>query len=147
MSGQMSVMKAGVVLGVMVSAVVVAGCGSPPATPPEAPSSSSTAGPATSSAAESSAGAAVGPVVNITIAAGTVTPTNAEVDAGVGHPIVLEVTSDATDSLHVHSIPEQVFDVQPRAGQRFEFTVDIPGRVDVELHDLNRTVVTFAVTP
>lgn len=142
----MSMMKAGVVLGVLVSAVV-AGCGSPTATPPEAPSSSSTAGPATSSASESSAGAAVGPVVNITIAAGTVTPTNAEFDAGVGQPIVLEVTSDATDSLHVHSIPERVFDVQPRAGQRFEFTVDIPGRVDVELHDLNRTVVTFAVTP
>lgn len=142
----MSMMKADVVLGVLVSAVV-AGCGSPAATPPEAPSSSSTAGPATSSASESSAGAAVGPVVNITIAAGTVTPTNAQVDAGVGQPIVLEVTSDATDSLHVHSIPERVFDVQPRAGQRFEFTVDIPGRVDVELHDLNRTVVTFAVTP
>lgn len=142
----MSMMKAGVVLGVLVSAVV-AGCGSPTATPPEAPSSSSTAGPATSSASKSPAGAAVGPVVNITIAAGIVTPTNAEFDAGVGQPIVLEVTSDATDSLHVHSIPERVFDVQPRAGQRFEFTVDIPGRVDVELHDLNRTVVTFAVTP
>lgn len=139
-------MKAGLVLGVLVSAVAVAGCGSPPATPPAESSSESTAA-ATPPAAEPAQSPAAGPVVNITIAGGTVTPTNAEVEARVGQPIVLEVSSDATDSLHVHSVPERVFDVQPRAGQRFEFTVDIPGRVDVELHDLNRTVVTFAVTP
>ena len=142
----MAPMKAVLLLSIPVSAVAVAGCGSPPAAP-SATSSSESVAAATSAAVESAPAAAAGPVVNITIAAGTVTPTNAEVDAGVGAPIVLEVTSDATDSLHVHSIPERVFDVQPRAGQRFEFTVDIPGRVDVELHDLNRTVVTFAVTP
>ena len=142
----MSSVKPGFVLGVVVSAVAVAGCGSPPAAPPEVSASESTAA-ATSSATEPAPSPAAGPVVAVTIAGGTVTPTNAEVDARVGQPIVLEVSSDATDSLHVHSVPERVFDVQPRAGQRFEFTVDIPGRVDVELHDLNRTVVTFAVTP
>lgn len=142
----MSSVKRGFVLGVAVSAVAVAGCGSPPVAPPAVSASESTAA-ATSSAAGPAPSPAAGPVVDVTIAAGTVTPTNAEVDARVGQPIVLEVTSDATDSLHVHSVPERVFDVQPRAGQRFEFTVDIPGRVDVELHDLNRTVVTFAVTP
>lgn len=139
-------MKPGLVLCVVVSAVAAAGCGSPPAAPPAVSSGGSTAA-ATSSAAEPAPSPAAGPVVDVTIAAGTVTPTNAEVDARVGQPIVLEVTSDATDSLHVHSVPERVFDVQPRAAQRFEFTVNIPGRVDVELHDLNRTVVTFAVTP
>ena len=142
----MSSVKPGFVLGVVVSAVAVAGCGSPPAAPPEVSASESTAA-ATSSATEPAPSPAAGPVIDVTIAAGTVTPTNTEVDARIGQPIVLEVTSDAIDSLHVHSVPERVFDVQPRAGQRFEFTVDIPGRVDVELHDLNRTVVTFAVTP
>ena len=139
----MSPMKAHVVPAMLIAAVAVAGCGSAPS---PVSSSKSTAA-ATSSAAESSPGPAAGPVVNVTIAAGAVTPTNAEVGAAVGQPIVLEVNSDATDSLHVHSTPERVFDVQPRAGQRFEFTVDSPGRVDVELHDLNRTVVTFAVRP
>ena len=139
-------MKPAFVLGMWVSVVAVAGCGSPPAAPPAVSASESTAA-ATSSATEPAPSPAAGPVVDVTIAGGTVTPTNAEVDARVGQPIVLEVSSDATDSLHVHSVPERVFDVQPRAGQRFEFTVDIPGRVDVELHDLNRTVVTFAVTP
>ena len=142
----MSSTKAGVVLGVIVAAVAVAGCGSPPATPPGASSIESTAA-TTPPASKSSPGAATGPVVNVTIAGGTVTPTNAEVEAEVGAPIVLEVSSDAADSIHVHSIPERVFDVQPQPGQRFEFTVGIPGRVDVELHELNRTVVTFTVRP
>ena len=142
----MSLTKAGVVLGVIVAAVAVAGCGSPPATPPGASSIESTAA-ATPSASKSSPGAATGPVVNVTIAGGTVTPTNAEVEAEVGQLIVLEVNSNAADSIHVHSIPERVFDVQPQPGQRFEFTVGIPGRVDVELHELNRTVVTFTVRP
>jgi len=139
-------MKAGFVLCVLMSAVVAAGCGSGPATPATSSSTEPTAA-AAPSAATSPPSEAAGPVVNVTIAAGVVTPTNAEVEARVGQPIVLEVSSDATDSIHVHSIPERVFDVQPLPGQRFEFTVGIPGRVDVELHDLNRTVVTIAVTP
>jgi hypothetical protein len=76
-----------------------------------------------------------------------VTPTNAEAQAEAGQPIVLQVTSDAVDSLHVHSVPEHVFDVAATPAQRFEFTVDIPGRVAVELHDLHVTVVTIEVRP
>ena len=87
------------------------------------------------------------PVITATIAAGSVTPTNAQAEAAVGQPIILAVSSDVADSIHVHSIPEHVFEVQPRPAQRFEFTVDVPGSVDVELHDLNRTIVTIAVRP
>ncbi len=86
-------------------------------------------------------------VIDIAIADGVVTPTNAEVQAAVGQPIVLQVSSDAADSLHVHSTPEQSFEVQARPGQRFEFSVQVPGRVDVELHNLHRTVVTIEVMP
>ena len=142
----MTPMNAVFVLGVVVSAVVTAGCGSPPAAPTGSLSAETTAA-AAPSAATSPPSAAAGPVVDVTIAAGVVTPTNAEVDAAVGQPIVLDVSSDAADTIHVHSIPERVFDVQPLPGQRFEFSVGIPGRVDVELHDLNRTVVTIAIRP
>ena len=38
-------------------------------------------------------------------------------------------------------------DVAAAADPRFEFTVDIPGRVAVELHDLHVTVVTNEVRP
>ena len=88
-----------------------------------------------------------GTVIGVGIAGGAVTPTNAEAEAVAGQPIVLEVSSDAPDSIHVHSVPEHVFEVQPRPDQRFEFTVDIPGQVDVELHELNRTIVTIKVRP
>ncbi|WNG92218.1 hypothetical protein [Mycobacterium sp. ITM-2016-00318] len=85
--------------------------------------------------------------MDITIAGDQVTPTNDQARAVAGEPIVLEVSSDVVDVLHVHSVPEQKFDVEARPDQRFEFTVEVPGRVDVELHDLHRTVVTFEVLP
>ncbi|MCX5042170.1 hypothetical protein OG921_03055 [Aldersonia sp. NBC_00410] len=84
--------------------------------------------------------------VDITIANGSVTPTNAQLKAVVGQPIVLRVTSDAEDELHVHSVPDHEFTVEPRAGQSFEFDVTVPGRVEVELHELGRTVATIDVT-
>lgn len=142
----MSPMKAVWPLMVVTAAIMAAGCGSGPAET----LSSSSAAPAVASAPPEATGSPsppVGPVIPVTIAAGAVTPTNAQADAVVGQPIVLEVSSDAADSIHVHSIPEHVFAVQPQPGQRFEFTVEVPGSVDVELHDLNRTIVTIAVRP
>jgi hypothetical protein len=126
------------------AAVFAPGCGSGPAT--KGPSSAEQSASATS-AADSPPSQAAGPIIDVTIAAGAVTPTNAQAEAVVGQPIALVVSSDAADSIHVHSIPEHVFDVQPQPGQRFEFTVQVPGSVDVELHDLHRTIVTIAVRP
>lgn len=123
----------------------VAACSSAPS-----PSDSPSAAPspsAQSPATASSTSAEAGTIIDVTIANGAVTPTNAEVQAVTGQPIVLQVSSDAADSLHVHSVPEHVFDIAAGLGQRFEFTVDIPGRVAVELHDLHVTVVTIEVRP
>jgi hypothetical protein len=47
---------------------------------------------------------AAGLDVNVTIANGQVTPTNATLQAKVGKPITFHVTSDPTDELHVHSL-------------------------------------------
>ncbi len=127
--------------------VAVAGCQSTPS--PDGPDSTqkptSPAAPGASTTSADSAAPAT--VIDITIADGVVTPTNAQVQSVVGQPIVLAVSSDETDSLHVHSVPEQSFEVQARPDQRFEFTVEIPGRVGVELHNLHRTVVTIEVMP
>jgi hypothetical protein len=95
----------------------------------------------------SSASSDAGTVIDVFVDKGVATPINAEAQAVAGQPIVLQVTSDAVDSLHVHSVPEHVFDVAAAPDQRFEFTVDIPGRVAVELHDLHVTVVTIEVRP
>ncbi len=84
-------------------------------------------------------------VVKVTIKGGQVTPTNARETASVGQPIVFQVDSDAADQLHVHSNPEHEFTVEPKPGQSFQFTVAVPGNVDVELHELNRTIATIQV--
>ena len=132
---------------VAVSAAVAA-CGTPSqpstATTTQAPASETAFGTPSSTSAPTPSPQTV---FDITIAGGEVTPTNAQAHAVAGEPIVLEVSSDVVDVLHVHSVPEQRFDVEARPDQRFEFTVEVPGSVDVELHDLHRTVVTFEVVP
>jgi hypothetical protein len=85
--------------------------------------------------------------IDITIAHGQVTPANASLQATVHQPITLHVTSDATDELHVHSVPEHKFELAATANQTFQFSVDVPGSVDVELHHLDRTVATIHVHP
>jgi heme/copper-type cytochrome/quinol oxidase subunit 2 len=114
------------------AAVVLGACGT------------SESGTTPSSAVES---APSGPSLDITIAGGQVTPTNAALEAQVGTPITLNVTSDAADELHVHAVPEYTFEVKAAPAQTFQFTVDVPGRVEVELHELHRTVVTIQVRP
>jgi heme/copper-type cytochrome/quinol oxidase subunit 2 len=86
-------------------------------------------------------------VVNVTIAHGQVTPTNATLQAKVGEPITFNVTSDAADQLHVHSVPDHEFRVAAAPNQTFQFSVDVPGNVDVELHHLDRTIATIQVRP
>ena len=86
-------------------------------------------------------------VVDVTIAKGQVTPANATVGAKVGQPITLRVTSDATDELHVHSTPDHKFQIAAAPNQTFQFSVDVPGNVEVELHHLDRTIATIQVQP
>lgn len=85
--------------------------------------------------------------IEVTIAHGRVTPTNAMLQAKVKQQIVLHVTSDATDELHVHSVPDHKFEVKAGPNQIFQFSVEVPGNVDVELHHLDRTIATISVVP
>lgn len=84
-------------------------------------------------------------VIDVTISGGQVTPVNQQVRAAVKQPIIIRVTSDAEDELHVHASPEHTFAVKPEPLQSFQFEVEVPGKVDVELHDLNRVVATITV--
>jgi plastocyanin len=85
--------------------------------------------------------------VNVTIANRQVTPANATLQAKVGRAITFHVTSDATDELHVHSVPDHKFAIAAAPNQTFQFTVDVPGSVEVELHHLDRTIATIQVRP
>ncbi|MDZ7882522.1 MAG: hypothetical protein U5N53_06240 [Mycobacterium sp.] len=84
-------------------------------------------------------------VIDVTIKNGQATPVNQQVQAAVRQPIIIRVTSDAEDELHVHASPEHTFAVKPESPQSFQFEVEVPGKVDVELHDLNRVVATITV--
>jgi hypothetical protein len=86
-------------------------------------------------------------VIDLTIEGGDATPTNAQFETKVKNPIIVRVNSDAADELHVHSSPEHTFKIEPRAGQLFQFTVDVPGQVEIELHQLQKTVATVQVQP
>jgi len=57
------------------------------------------------------------------------------------------VNSDAADEVHVHSVPDHTFEVAPQQNQKFEFTVSVPGRVEVELHKLDQTIAIIQVRP
>jgi sporulation-control protein spo0M len=83
--------------------------------------------------------------IDVTIQGGQVTPVNEQLKANLGQPIVIRVNSDAEDELHVHSTPEHSFPVKAKPGQSFQFTVDVPGKVDVELHHLDKTIASIAV--
>jgi hypothetical protein len=83
--------------------------------------------------------------IDVDIKGGNVTPTNQQLKAGVKEQIIIRVNSDAADELHVHSNPEHKFNVEAKPMQIFQFTVDVPGKVDVELHKLNKTIATIQV--
>jgi hypothetical protein len=86
-------------------------------------------------------------LIDVTIKGGEVNPTNAALEAKVNEPIVVKVNSDAADELHVHSSPEHTFKIEAKPAQQFQFTVGVPGKVDIELHQLGKTVATVQVQP
>jgi heme/copper-type cytochrome/quinol oxidase subunit 2 len=118
------------VFGILV--FVAVGCGSSP---------SSSGGSSGSAASQQPSGQPL--VIEITIKDGKVTPENAQMKVKVGQPIELRVTSDAEDQLHVHSTPDHTFKVEAKPNQSFQFNVSQPGQVEVELHELDRTVATI----
>jgi hypothetical protein len=85
--------------------------------------------------------------IDVTIAGGQVNPANATLQAKVKQQITLKVSSDTADELHVHSVPDHKFQVAAAPNQTFQFSVDVPGNVEVELHHLKRTVATIQVRP
>lgn len=114
-----------------------AGCGTT-ATPDQPAASQATN--------ESTEGTKPGPMaLDVTIIDGEVTPRGARVELRVGQPLTLSVHSDTADELHVHTDPEQEFEVKAKGNQRFTFTVDRPGTVVVELHQRDVVIAELLV--
>ena len=85
--------------------------------------------------------------VDITESGGKIEPVGQVVKASTGHDISLVVTSDAADEIHVHSDPEH--EIEVKAGdqqQKFTFSVDTPGTIVVESHELDVTILKLEVS-
>lgn len=129
--------------------LLVAGCGGSGAddgdgvaTQPTNPSASASGTPSTAPA-EADEGVAV----DITIKGGKVTPQGKRIKVAVGEPVVLTVTTDAADQVHVHSEPEHEYDIAAGDAKSFTFEVETPGQVAVESHELGVTIVQLVVRP
>lgn len=141
-------LKSNVIVLASALALVTAGCGGSGDTQKSDGSAGSAAPSATTVSPSDMTNQQQAPtrlLIDVTIKGGAVTPTNEQLKGKVGQPIVVRVNSDAADELHVHSNPEHSFKIEPRNGQQFQFTVDVPGTVDIELHQLNRTIASVQV--
>lgn len=149
----MSTLTRGLLTALLVLAV--AGCGGEDAadsegdgqsaTPDESPAANDSPGdeqPATDSdsgddggsSGDSAAGDGADVQATIEVRDGQVRGGAKRVQADVGDTVALTVTSDVADTVHVHGYDlEQP--VGPDESLRLEFTADIPGVFEVELHD------------
>lgn len=124
---------------VFVVGLILTGCGKDTDTGTVSSSSS----PRESEAAEPDAEL----VVDIAIRNGEVTPQGDRVDVQVGQKFTLRIASDVAEEIHVHSDPERTYLVEADGLVEKSITVERPGQVAVEAHDLGVTIVQLVVHP
>lgn len=82
--------------------------------------------------------------VDVTIEGGEVSPNGERVDVEAGQPLEIVVKADEPGELHVHANPEQ--ELTYGAGTTtLKLTLEEPGVVDVEVHDLEVVVLQLEV--
>jgi len=93
----------------------------------------------------SSSGSDSDPVtIEITFEGGTVDPSGERVDVAVGQEIELVVKADEPGEIHVHSDPEEEL-TYDEGTTTLPLTIDKPGVVDVESHNLEQVIVQLEV--
>ncbi len=122
--------------------LLLVGCGSDDAEPGVSPAATESV-----SSPEPTEAAVEGVQVDVTIADGEASPQGERVEVGVGEPVTITVTSDAVDEIHVHSDPDVTIDVEAGGSAQETFTIDTPGQVAVESHELGVTIVQLVVRP
>ena len=71
-------------------------------------------------------------VIDVSVAGGSVTGPGSRVEAALGEDLVIRVTSDVADEVHVHGYDERA-EVPAGGTVEISFTADIPGGFEVEL--------------
>ena len=83
-------------------------------------------------------------VVELTVEGGKVTG-DTEAQVTVGTKVVVAVTADVSDEVHVHGY-DVVGDVSPGKPAEVKFTADAPGRFEVELEGAGLALAEITVT-
>ena len=138
-------------LALTAAALVLTGCGT------EAPGAAApgddpvvriqTSEPSAGAAPVSPPAAAPSPsarVIDVTLAGGTVTGVSSRVEAALGERLVIRITSDVADEVHVHGYDERA--TVPAGGTvEIPLTADIPGGFEVELEESGRLLFQLRV--
>ena len=69
-----------------------------------------------------------------------------DVEVTLGEPVVLTVTSDVADEVHIHGY-DILGDVAPGATVTIDFVADLPGIFEIELEDARLAIVALVVAP
>ncbi len=90
-------------------------------------------------------GSSGGTTIDITIKDGKVTPNGDRVKSKVGEPVTLKIDADTSGEIHVHSTPEQEIKFDQGTSTK-KLTIDQPGIVDIEDHELDQVIVQLQVS-
>ncbi len=112
--------------------VVAAPTAAPDVAPTAAPDVAPTAAPAAR-------------VIAVTFAGGEVTGAGSRVDAALSERLVLRVSSDVADEIHVHGYDEHA-EVAAGGTVEIALTADVPGGFEVELEGLGRQLFQLRVS-
>ena len=83
--------------------------------------------------------------IAVTIKGKEVTPNGDRIEVDAGQDVELDVTADKPGEIHVHSTPEQELPYKAGKSTLTITTLDQPGTVDVEVHDLDKVIVQLEV--
>ena len=86
----------------------------------------------------------IGTTIDMTFKGDTVKPNGVERKVKAGKPITLHIVADKPGELHVHSSPEQEIEYAAGTSNK-KLTIDRPGIVEVESHNLEQLVVVLEV--
>jgi hypothetical protein len=119
--------------------VLLAGCAGS-----EEPTEAPLAAPTAPGSSPSPSATEQGTVIELTYAGGQVSGDIGQVEVPLGGTVILRVTSDVAEEVHVHGVDEYV---DLPAGQTTEatFVADIPGVFEIELHGAGKPLTKIQV--
>lgn len=118
--------------------------GKPSATATAPAPTASAGGSAPASGAARAPATAAGRTIAVSYAGGRVTGVHQRVEVPLGEAVVVRVTSDVTEEVHVHGY-DRKGDVPAGGTVDIAFTADIPGVFEVELEELGKTLFQLRV--